>query len=81
MHTHNRKDRTGAKRASGNAAMQILILRSMPAGSSSGKTLHLPTAKAEHQDGVKEVVTSREVVEGTARPLYIHAAHTGASAL
>jgi ATP-dependent Clp protease ATP-binding subunit ClpX len=31
-------------------------------------------------EGVNEVVISREVVEGTARPLYIYAAHTGASA-
>jgi len=32
-------------------------------------------------EGVNEVVISREVVEGTARPLYIYAAHTGANAL
>ncbi len=31
-------------------------------------------------DGVEEVAISREVVEGTARPLYIYAAHAGASA-
>ena len=30
-------------------------------------------------EGVKEVVISREVVEGTARPLYIYAARPGAA--
>ena len=30
-------------------------------------------------EGVEEVVISREVVEGTARPLYIYAARAGAS--
>jgi ATP-dependent Clp protease ATP-binding subunit ClpX len=32
-------------------------------------------------EGVKEVVISREVVDGTARPLYIYAARVGVSAL
>jgi ATP-dependent Clp protease ATP-binding subunit ClpX len=31
-------------------------------------------------EGVEEVVICREVVEGTARPLYIYAARAGASA-
>src|SRR4029077_6214129 len=31
-------------------------------------------------EGVEQVVISREVVEGTARPLYIYAARAGASA-
>ena len=31
----------------------------------------------EHLEGVEEVVISKEVVEGTARPLYIYGARAG----